>query len=105
MAIGRDGLLYGLEEFTPGRHLRVFDPNSLLEIRRFSLPHIDHRGIAVDADGNVYAPLWSGGEIRKYDSAGNLLTTLSTGVNNLQDIDLSFRRSPDRRFMGGRRGG
>ena len=101
VTLGRDGLIYALEEFSPGKSVRSFDPVTLQQVGAVDLPHVDHRGIAVDADGNIFAPMWSGGEVRKYDSGGTLLQTLVTPINNLQDIDI---HSDGRLLIGSRFG-
>ncbi len=87
LTIGLDGLLYGLQENSPGYRIQVFDPQSLEQVRTFQLDFTDHRGIAVDEDGSLFAATW-GGEIRHYDSDGGLLNSVAAPVNNLADIDI-----------------
>jgi hypothetical protein len=73
VALGLDGLLYGL-----GGSIHVFDPDTLAPVRTFSLkggPDGDIRGIAVDNTGQVLAATW-GGYLAEYDPNGNYLTSI-----------------------------
>ncbi len=88
VTMGHDGFLYALEEYSPGKNVRAYDPATLNQVgSTVALPNIDHHAISVDASGNIFASL-SNGEIRQYDSAGNLQATIDTQVANLIDIDL-----------------
>jgi hypothetical protein len=75
VALGIDGLLYGLEG---GGNVHVFDPDTLAPVRTFSLkggPDGDIRSIAVDNTGQVIAATW-GGYLAEYDPNGNYLTSI-----------------------------
>lgn len=90
VAVGRDRLLYALGgSGSPlGRTLNVYDPVSLKHLRTVALPR-EHRAIAIDEDGTIFA-VWRDGAIYKYDSAGNELgMTETAGVGGLSDLDLS----------------
>jgi len=76
IALGQDGLLYGLESSgrpTISQTVQVFDPDTLAPVRTFTLnssvPN-DIRSIAVDSSGNVLAASW-GGTVAEYDKNGN----------------------------------
>ncbi len=89
LTIGIDGLLYGLRGNND--FVDVFDPSTGALIRTINLDttlsSADVRGIAVDANGALFAAAWSG-SLYSADSDGNLLTSLSTGFSNLTDIDI-----------------
>ncbi len=76
IALGQDGLLYGLESSgrpTISQTVQVFDPDTLAPVRTFTLnssaPN-DIRSIAVDRYGNILAASW-GGNVTEYDKNGN----------------------------------
>ncbi len=76
IALGQDGLLYGLESSgrpTISQTVQVFDPDTLAPVRTFNLnssaPN-DIRSIAVDRSGNILAASW-GGNVTEYDKNGN----------------------------------
>ncbi len=77
IALGQDGLLYGLEGTGGGpamsQTVQVFNPDTLATVRSFTLNSsapTDIRSIAVDTSGNVFAASW-GGTVAKYDANGN----------------------------------
>jgi hypothetical protein len=77
IALGQDGLLYGLEGTGSGpaisQTVQVFNPDSLALVRTVTLHSaqpIDIRSIAVDASGNILAASW-GGIVAEYDPHGN----------------------------------
>jgi hypothetical protein len=81
IALGQDGLLYGLKGSLTGPAIRqtvqVFDPDTLASVRTFTLNSpspIDIRSIAVDSSGNVLAASW-GGTVAEYDKNGNFTGT------------------------------
>lgn len=39
-------------------------------------------GVAIDAEGGVWAAVWSGGEVRRFDADGVLSDTIEVGVTN-----------------------
>jgi hypothetical protein len=88
LTIGGDGLLYGLDgSGLPGNQITVYNPVTMAQVRSFSLPFNDYRGIAVSATGDVFASGWDG-TISHFDGTGKLLASVATGVNNLSSIDL-----------------
>jgi hypothetical protein len=77
IALGQDGLLYGLENTGHGpamsQTVQVFNPDTRAPVRTFSLNSAaptDIRSIAVDSSGNILAASW-GGQVAEYDSNGN----------------------------------
>jgi len=74
VALGQDGLIYGLE--TNGA-VQVYNPDTLASVRSFTLqggPDSDIRSIAVDGSGTILAATW-GGYIAEYDPNGNFTGT------------------------------
>ncbi len=94
LTVGRDGLLYAMDSF---QSVRVYDPQSLALVRTVTLPASVggasqfYTGIAVNANGDIYASTSSNRTVHRFDSAGALLgsVTVSTSVGWLSDIDLS----------------
>jgi hypothetical protein len=92
LAVGQDGVLYGLSRF--GK-VQAFDPNSLALLRSFTLtggPDPDIRSMAVDGSGQILAATWNG-YLEKYDVNGNYLTSVRLRsplgfTENLIDIAL-----------------
>lgn len=100
IALGQDGLLYGLENSGTGptvsQTVEVFNPVTLAPVRTFTLNSaqpIDIRSIAVDGSGNIFAASW-GGTVPEYDRNGNptgesiQLKTPFGFADNLVDIAL-----------------
>src|SRR5262245_33319911 len=56
LTIGKDGKLYLL---MPGNILKKYDPNSLALLGTVTLPQQDFRGIAVNAQGQIFAVAWN----------------------------------------------
>ena len=74
MALGLDGLLYGLANPV---QVQVFNPDTLTSVRTVALqggPDSDIRSIAVDSSGHILAATWSG-YVVKYDAKGNFLAS------------------------------
>ncbi|MFO0869190.1 MAG: Calx-beta domain-containing protein [Pirellulales bacterium] len=90
LTVGADARLYALDDSSPPKFIRVYDPLSLGLIRTISFPSstISHRGIAVAANGDVYAAAWEG-LIYRFDANWNLINLLDTGTLDLADIDLA----------------
>lgn len=100
IALGQDGLLYGLENAgmgpTMSQTVEVFNPDTLAPVRTFTLnssqPN-DIRSISVDGSGNIFAASW-GGTVTEYDTNGNptgasiLLRTPFGFTDNLTSIAL-----------------
>jgi hypothetical protein len=93
VALGQDGLLYGLAddgaEPVSSLTVEVFNPDTLALVRYLTLkppqPN-DIRSIAVDGSGNIYAAAWdsnNGTTVTKYDSIGNP-TGARIALNDLQ---------------------
>jgi hypothetical protein len=80
---GLDGRLWVLSN----RVAYAFDPDTLAFTGQISIADSDPRGIAVDANGNLYVASWSGLLI-KYSPAGLTLGSLNIG-GNLLDVDVS----------------
>lgn len=99
ISIGLDGLLYGTQGLSPNSQLFVFDPETLVQVDSFqlSLPlttpggsRESTRGIAVNADGDIFSASQSG-RIRQFDRDGQLVDDLlpaDFGIG-LSDIVLS----------------
>jgi hypothetical protein len=97
LALGQDGLLYGLN-YNNGSHpptVDAYNPDTRTFVRTIQLnggPDTDVRSIAVDSSGQIYAATW-GGYIVKYDSSGNYVTSIvatppNGGYENLVNIAL-----------------
>ncbi len=89
VALGRDGLLYGLSS---GGAVHVFDPDTLSAVRTFSLtggPDSDIRSIAIDPSGTIFAASW-GGYVAQYNTNGNY-----TGTKYAAQESVWLRREPD----------
>lgn len=74
VALGQDGLIYGLE--TNGA-VQVYNPDTLAFVRSFTLqggPDSNIRSIAVDGSGTILAATW-GGYIAEYDATGSYTGT------------------------------
>ncbi|HND51363.1 MAG TPA: Ig-like domain-containing protein [Pirellulaceae bacterium] len=87
--VGLDGLLYALiytGSVTGGGNLvKVYDPATLQLVRTVTLPQ-EHRALAVDQAGHIYA---SQPGIYHYDANGVLLNTIANPVGGfLGDIDI-----------------
>ncbi|WP_105213089.1 hypothetical protein [Pseudoalteromonas sp. T1lg22] len=83
--VGLDGKLYALQN-TYGA-LDVIDPASGTVLRSVALGHTSSsRGVAADAEGNIYMVSWSG-YVARYSAEGTLVNTLEIG-GNLHDIDI-----------------
>jgi hypothetical protein len=101
LAVGLDGLLYALgpSGATTPKEIRIYDPASMLEVRRLTNLNAALRAIAVDAFGAIYAVQAPAGAVPepgrllyRYDNRGRLLASYDTGVgneSNFTDIDLS----------------
>lgn len=93
ITVGRDGLLYALDST---RTIYVYDPQSLALIRSLTLPTTigstqqNYSGIAVNANGDIYAVATSSSSIHRFDSTGTLLNSGSVGIPGQSfDIDIS----------------
>jgi hypothetical protein len=74
VALGQDGLLYGLL----GTTLKAYDPDTLAPARTVTLqggPDSDVRSVAVDSSGQILAATWSG-YLAKYDASGHYLASI-----------------------------
>ena len=94
IALGQNGLLYGLENDGNGptinQTVEVFDPNTLAQVGTITLSSaqpVDIRSIAVDGSGNIFAAAW-GGTITEYDSKGNATGASLQLPDNLMSIAL-----------------
>jgi hypothetical protein len=90
---GLDGLLYTTGSGSPRAQLTVWDPDTLAYLREVELlseegDRLTARGIAVAADGTIYA-LDLHGTIYVYDHNGVLLESHATTVRSSVDLDLS----------------
>jgi hypothetical protein len=88
LALGQNGLIYGLSY---NGAVQVFDPNTLTQVRSFTLtggPDSDIRGIAVDGSGTIFAVTWSTADAVKYDANGNFISFLHLASDNLINIAL-----------------
>jgi hypothetical protein len=85
LALGFDGLLYGLEkdELT----LDAYHPILHTLVLTVSLAH-KVRGIAVATSGDIFGASWDG-HIYHFDENGNTLDSTASGIMNLTDIDLA----------------
>ena len=86
VAVGLDGLLYGL---TRTQLVKVYDPQTLALIRNVPLRAADHRAIAVNRVGDIFSATGNG-IIYRLDGndARSTLDSLSV-AGTLGDIDLS----------------
>jgi hypothetical protein len=92
--IGLDGLLYTLSPGSAfnggGNRVDVFDPISMAFIRGFDLPE-EHRGIAVDFNGDIYtAQRDSVSRVNHFSPSGLLIDSIADpGVGGFADIDIN----------------
>jgi len=84
IAVGWDGLLYGLES---SRIVHVYDLASM-QLQRGIRLAADCRAIAVNSKGEVFGASWNG-SIYHFDARGAQRKRTSAGPGNLTDIDLS----------------
>jgi hypothetical protein len=84
--LGLDGQLYALDEYLS---VYVFDPLTMAFQRKITLDHfyLSERGIAVDAEGSIYAANWDG-YIDKFDATGHQTGILKVDIGPLDDIDI-----------------
>lgn len=95
LTVGLDNLIYGLESY--GK-ISVYDPESLELVRSFTLQdkYNDYRGIAVNAEGEIFSAAWSG-DIYYFDPQGSILDVnrantsgiIDLNTNNFNDINIS----------------
>lgn len=85
LTIGLDGLLYGLEDYGD---ISVYDPLTLDLLRTLDLGHTSDRAIAVNAAGEIFSASWDG-NIYHFDANGIRQKSISSGANDLTDIDIS----------------
>ena len=92
--VGLDGLLYTLSRGSAfnggGNRIDVFDPQSMAFVRTFNLQE-EHRGIAVDADGEIYtAQRDNVSRVNRFSPTGAFLDSINDpGVGGLADIDIN----------------
>jgi len=92
--IGLDGLLYTLSRGSAfnggGNRVDVFDPISMAFIRGFDLPE-EHRGIAVDFNGDIYtAQRDNVSRVNHFSPSGVLIDSIADpGVGGFADIDIN----------------
>ncbi len=88
VAVGLDGLLYGLDS---NDDVRVFDPVTLAQLRKVDITQTvfpDHRTLAVNAAGEIFVGAWDG-RIRKFDgTTGALLATSTVTFGSLVDVEV-----------------
>jgi hypothetical protein len=82
--VGLDDRLYALVDETM---LHVYDPVSMSLLDDIILEN-NVRGIAVNADGEIFGASWDG-SIYHFDSSGAYQASIATGIVDLSDIDLS----------------
>src|SRR5262249_34953988 len=90
--IGLDSRLYALA----GQTIYVYDPLTTAQLGTVTLPYADYRGIAVNANGDIFTATWNN-VVSRFSSTGTLLGSVtlnsSTGApsmfNNLDDIDVA----------------
>jgi outer membrane protein assembly factor BamB len=100
LTVGLDGQLYALGE-PAFSQVRIYDPQTLTVERSVTLPvSSDYRGIAVNADGDIFAASWNG-TVYRFDSNGVLEDSFASGTSNLTDIDVA---ADGRLIVGGRFG-
>jgi hypothetical protein len=86
VAVGLDGKLYGVDAIGL---IDVYDPiaMTLLHSVDYGLAY-DIRGLAADANGNIFIADWGGG-VYELDPTGNTLKSLNCNDGNLTSIDIS----------------
>lgn len=89
VAVGLDGLVYTLiysnSPTSGGNVVNVYDPGTLQRLRTMTLVG-EHRAIAVDASGLLYA---ANPGLARYDASGNLLYQISSPITGiLADLDI-----------------
>jgi hypothetical protein len=90
VTVGANGLVYAINQtFLPATTIDVFNPNTLAKIETITLSsqaaNADLRGIAADANGNIFAAGWNG-TIYELNNSGSVLNSLTPGFNNLESI-------------------
>lgn len=87
VTMGYDGWLYVTDHTL--EYVHVVDPHSLAFIRpAFRLARDDIEGIAVNADGHIFAAS-ADGMIYHFDGYGSLIDSVDSGLANPMDIELS----------------
>ncbi|MGF1577918.1 MAG: Ig-like domain repeat protein [Gemmataceae bacterium] len=85
LTVGLDGILYALHA---GNFLDKFDPMSMTPMGTVTLAQ-NVNGIAVNANGEIFASARDINELFHFDTNGVLVNQISTGMNAASDIDLS----------------
>src|SRR5262249_37644326 len=85
--VGHNGLVYALNS---ARVVRAYDPETMQLVSSVTLPSAFYTGIAVAANGDIYACTSSNYTVYRFNSAGTVLgSTLVSQNGFMQDIDLS----------------
>ena len=84
--------------------LYVIDPISMALIRTVSMPFLDYRGIAVAANGDIFAPIWGAG-IAEISPTGTELATTPMPANYATGSPNSIAVSSDGNLVVGTAGG
>src|SRR5262249_36106384 len=90
--LGLDGKIYALA----GSTVVVYDPNNLSQLGTVTLPTDDYRGVAVAANGDIYAVNWTR-VVSHYSASGTLLGSVTLNsvagapstLGNTLDIDVA----------------
>ena len=92
-SVGRDGLLYSLQKYTPRPDVQRTDPVTLENIGPKIILYdaegyrTDAHGITATENGEIFVVDFDG-QIYHYDSDGNLLADIYTGTRYYLDLDL-----------------
>jgi Domain of unknown function (DUF4347)/Cadherin-like/WD40-like Beta Propeller Repeat len=97
LTIGLDGNLYALGNYGP---VYVYDPVTLAFIKLINLSFVDHRGIAADANGDIFTADWDG-NVNRFTPTGQLVKRTAAGGTSLNDINIA---ASGQLWMGDRNG-
>ncbi len=84
LTIGLDGNLYALGNYGP---VYVYNPVTLAFIKSINLSFVDHRGIAVDENGDIFTADWNG-NVNYFTPTGQLVRSTAAGGTSLNDINI-----------------
>lgn len=93
-SVGRDGLLYSVEDGFPSDHMQRTDPVSLsnlgspIELRKPGGSALHVWGVTTTADGDIYAADFDG-TFYHFSSSGQYLAERPSGTERLVDINLA----------------
>ena len=89
VTVGANGLVYGINNSGIQTEFDVFNPNTMDKVETIlasgPVKYADLRGIAVDANGNIFAAEYSG-TVYELNGSGAVVKSFNTGFSDLTSI-------------------